>query len=269
MCQISTVQHRQSFTVIQGAVVKGIGIDALPGEVPAGPRSSGGFEAALSEAAREGKPVALDVQGEAGPGVASLQSSRSGQSQGKAMPDDADFMIVDEVSLETTADGEEIVNVSGVAVTKAQADAAVERDGELVVSLPEARLSGRMIAGSMFAGMLIDQRNGNLPNPFSLMRLPPPPEQSASVSTVDAGSSVGITPTAPYETQQGSKPDAGDADALAMGKEMSRLEAAISVLIQKLTDLLRMMRVLDSDTSQSKRMVASEASTEDASSYRS
>ncbi len=224
--------------------MKEVGIGALPRELRSEAKSKNDF-ANMVVNSTDGQNPAVSQPPLAGPGVASVSSIRSMASTGTAMPDDADFMIVEDVSIEATAYGDEIATVSGTTATAAQADEAAVKDGAMILSLPEPRHANRSISGSMFASMLLDQRNGILPNPFSLMRLPEPPAAPTHAAPVQGAEVLPpVAPIAGPETQGHLLPDAPGEDALAVSKEISRMEATIALLIQKLTDMLKTLRVM-------------------------
>lgn len=202
--------------------------------------SSGGDETNFKDILSDALPGMAAVEARSGlPGPASIQHGASVDTDERAPTflDDA-FLVVDDVSTATTETGEEVAVVSGEAFAGADAalaDAA-EKGGALILPVS----SGQTISGSVFASLLLDQRNGVLPNPFSLWTLPDrymPPEAEDPAG-----------PTIPFATgidgPDGMRDTPADADSLSMGQEMSRLEATISQISIRLGHMLTAIRSL-------------------------
>lgn len=154
-----------------------------------------------------------------GPAHLSAKSLAAESPKG-AMPADDDFLVVDDVSTVTTETGEQIAVLSGETVEGADAAMAnaAEKGGKAIVRLSETRLLSRSVSGSTFASMLLDQRSGILPNPFSLWRLPDQYSAASTAQSVDTPAFSEISDVPPGE------------DGLSVGKELSRLEASIARL---------------------------------------
>jgi len=178
----------------------------------------------------------------AGPTIIRPQGATEKSDEVQSLPDES-FLVVEDLSTTTTETGEEVAIVSGNAFETADAAKAfaAERGGAVVLPLSSPRLGARSISGAVFASILLDQRNGDLPNPFSLWTLPdryvPPAESTATDDHPMAPPGIDGMQDAPV-----------DLDGLAMGKELSRLEAAISQLVLKLEQMLKTMRSLPGST---------------------
>ena len=216
------------------------GIAAGPGAAASGGPSRG-FASLLDDS------PGSSTSGAAGPaGLGSVRPAT--QPPGAALPDDDGFLVVEDVSTVTTETGEQATVVSGEAVESAgmASLAAAEKGGAVILPLSGPRLQARSISGSVFASMLLDQRSGALPNPFSLWRLPEQPAGPGQASqSREAAATAPVEPaSAPASAQREMPVASGGEDGLAMGREMSRLEAAISQLVLKLEQMLKSLRTL-------------------------
>ncbi len=211
-------------------------------------KPSGGGESPFTELVRgqgnnAGKAIPART-GVAGPAVILPRPGEEQPAKSSAESDDS-FLVVDEVSTATTDTGEEVSVVSGETFEDANAAsaAAAEKGGAVVVPLSSPNLEARFISGSVFASMLLDQRNGALPNPYSMWSLPTrytPPETGGDPTGFgDAG--------AASDVQHGP----AEVDSLSMGREMSRMEAAISRLSLRLDRMLKTARNPGSSTARS------------------
>ena len=217
------------------------GIGVGPGGAPQG-NGKADFAALLADGGAGSASSGPSGPAGAGSG-ASIPAPRN-----PTMPADEEFLVVEDVST-TTETGEEVAVVSGEAVegTQAALSAAAEKGGAVILPLSGPRLQARSISGSVFASMLLDQRSGALPNPFSLWRIP---DQTASgdAQAADGAGATASPPVAPVSapapTQRELPVASGEEDGLAMGREMSRLEAAISQLVLKLEQMLKSLRSL-------------------------
>lgn len=192
--------------------------------------SSGGdatsFKDALSDdASVETIPVAVrsDLPG---PAALQFRTATAASETPSTFLDDS-FLVVDDVSTDTTSTGEEVAVISGEAFQDADdaTAAAAKKGGAVILPVSSSGLDSRFISGAVFAATLLDQRSGALPNPFSLWTLPDrysPPE--AETDEMQDTPAVG--------------------DGLSVGREMSRLESAISLMSLRLGQMQRAVRTL-------------------------
>jgi len=185
-----------------------------------------GFRTVLS-ARRRGPSTAAPPE-ISGPATLS-RDALAAHADAPTLPDDDDdtFLVVEDVSTGVTDGGEAVAVVSGEAVEGVDEALAVaeERGSGVVIALSQADYTAQKLGGGVFASMLIDQRNGVLPNPFSLMRLPerPVPDEADA----DEGTTVAVVPDLFDETDI--EPVSGGGVGIVigreLGREMSRVEA--------------------------------------------
>ncbi len=178
----------------------------------------------LGDAAKTSRTV-YTVPDESNASIPKFGHSRP---QGSAMPDDKDFLVIDDVAVGKADDGDDVVVVSGEAVNGADASAIAAQGKQVVV--PLSRFASRSIPGTLFASILLDQRSGILSNPFSLMRI----AESMSPDVVRTD----------FQTPS----DQPSEDAIAEGKEISKLEATIAALTDKHERMSKTMGVVVGST---------------------
>lgn len=203
-----------------------------------------GFRIALSNR-RRGPAVTVASPELLGPATLSREAIASRPSA-PTLPDDDDdtFLVVEDVSTGVTDEGEAVAVVSGEAIEGVDEAIAVaeERGSSVVISLSQADYAAHKLSGGVFASMLIDQRNGFLPNPFSLMRLS---DRSVAdgVDVVD-GRTASAIPDLFDETDLQPVPGGGVSVVVGqeLGREMSRIEAPVMTLEQRINRILSTLR---------------------------